>query len=103
MKHTLKGVTKRTQMGGFEVYLDGNYLSPKRSQKVYNHSPNGFNWGYGGSGPAQLALAICLELMDKEKALERYQDFKRTFIATLPQGKNFEVEFELGIDIEEVK
>jgi hypothetical protein len=25
---------------------------------LYNHSPNGFEWGYSGSGPAQLALAI---------------------------------------------
>ena len=23
-----------------------------------NHSPTGFEWGYGGSGPAQLALAL---------------------------------------------
>ena len=32
-------------------------LSPSRSQDLYNHSPTGFNWGYGGSGPSQLALA----------------------------------------------
>lgn len=25
---------------------------------LFNHSPTGFEWGYGGSGPAQLALAI---------------------------------------------
>ncbi|HMF28341.1 MAG TPA: DUF6166 domain-containing protein, partial [Candidatus Cybelea sp.] len=25
---------------------------------LYNHSPDGFEIGYGGSGPAQLALAI---------------------------------------------
>ena len=24
---------------------------------LFNHSPTGFSWGYGGSGPAQLALA----------------------------------------------
>lgn len=47
MKHTLKGTIKNR-----EIYLDGKYLSPKRSQKVYNHSPDGFNWGYTGSGPA---------------------------------------------------
>ena len=27
-----------------------------------NHSPTGFSWGYGGSGPAQLALAICADV-----------------------------------------
>jgi hypothetical protein len=25
---------------------------------LFNHSPSGFEYGYGGSGPAQLALAI---------------------------------------------
>jgi hypothetical protein len=25
---------------------------------IVNHSPTGFSWGYAGSGPAQLALAI---------------------------------------------
>ena len=25
-------------------------LKPDRSQAVKNHSPDGFNWGYGGSG-----------------------------------------------------
>jgi hypothetical protein len=44
------------------VWLNGKELSPIKSQKVWNHSPDGFNWGYGGSGPAQLALAICLEV-----------------------------------------
>ena len=65
-----------------EVYLNGEFLSPKRSLKVRNHSPDGFNWGYGGSGPAQLALAICLELFNSS---ENYQDFKFNIIAALPR------------------
>jgi len=36
-------------------------LDPKPSQMLYNHSPDGFEWGYAGSGPAQLALAILLD------------------------------------------
>lgn len=28
------------------------------SLKIRNHSPTGFNWGYGGSGPHQLAIGI---------------------------------------------
>lgn len=31
-------------------------LNPRHD--LYNHSPCGFEYGYGGSGPAQLALAI---------------------------------------------
>lgn len=90
MKHILKGegATRR-------IWLDGKELTPQRSQKVYNHSPDGFSWGYGGSGCAQLALAICLELCEtKQEAKGKYQDFKWKFIAGLPQGKDFEVEFD---------
>lgn len=35
-----------------DVYVDGKRLDPEPSQKVRNHSPDGFYWGYGGSGPA---------------------------------------------------
>lgn len=90
----LKGVNKRTEQGGFGVYLDGVYLSPKLSQKVFNHSPNGFSWGYGGSGPAQLALAILLERTNKETALKNYQRFKWDIIAKLPQ-EDFEIDVDL--------
>lgn len=84
-KHTLKG-----EMSSRTVWLDGVQLSPGRSQEIYNHSPDGFNWGYGGSGPAQLALAIMLELTGKSNG---YQAFKWAVIANLPQT-DFETDFE---------
>jgi Family of unknown function (DUF6166) len=43
------------------VTVDFRPLSPRASQNVWNHSPTGFEWGYGGSGPAQLALALLLD------------------------------------------
>lgn len=75
-----------------EVYLNGKFLDPKPSQKFRNHSPDGFNWGYGGSGPAQLALAIMLKLTGKS---DGYQDFKFKVIANLPQS-DFECEFDFN-------
>jgi hypothetical protein len=68
------------------VFIDGVELLPARSQKLYNHSPDGFNWGYGGSGPAQLALALLLKFTTMEKAMRLHQQFKWDVIATLPQG-----------------
>lgn len=48
-----------------------------------NHSPAGFNWGYGGSGPAQLALAILADALGAEDAQALYQQFKWGVIARL--------------------
>lgn len=81
------------------VWLNGKILTPYKSQKIVNHSPDGFNWGYGGSGPAQLALAVCLELnggsFTKRDILPfNYQDFKWKYIATLPQS-DFDLELEI--------
>lgn len=53
-----------------------------------NHSPDGFEWGYGGSGPAQLALALCADVLrDDEAAMEIYQDFKFKVIAGLDRDR----------------
>lgn len=91
MQHTLKGI-----FDTMDVWLDGEWLNPKPSQKFHNHSPDGFSWSYGGSGPAQLALAIVLKLTGKP---DGYQDFKWKYIAGLPQG-DFEITFELEEVIE---
>ena len=75
------------------VFIDGKELSPAPSQKLKNHSPDGFAWGYGGSGPAQLALAILLEITkDEDFSLKKYQDFKRDIICDLPVEKNFAID-----------
>lgn len=68
------------------VFIGETELMPERSQDLVNHSPDGFMWGYSGSGPSQLALALLLELADNQRfALMFYQDFKRQVIAALPQ------------------
>lgn len=53
-----------------------------------NHSPEGFEWGNGGSGPAQLALAILADhLNDDQRALTLYPLFIWTAIAELPSNQ----------------
>ncbi len=57
-------------------------LPLKPSLKLRNHSPTGFSWGYGGSGPAQLALALLLDATSEpDKALSYYYDFKVAIVA----------------------
>jgi hypothetical protein len=69
---------------------------------VVQHSPTGFEWGYGGSGPADLALNI-LECVLREMgyagpqmkcysgvcfklAYALHQDFKWEVVARLDEG-----------------
>ena len=50
--------------------------------EVRGHSPTGFAWGYGGSGPAQLALALLTDATgDEDLALRHYQELRRQFVA----------------------
>ena len=49
------------------------------------HSSDGFGWGYGGSGPADLALAILTDHTgDENLARAFHQDFTWAVIASLP-------------------
>ena len=85
-----------------EVLINGKPLDPGPSQKVWNHSPTGFNWGYEGSGPAQLALAILLEVTDKGTALQCYQEFKHQVIAKLPQ-RDFKIDISMDFWVDKLK
>lgn len=67
------------------VTVNGRPLDPRLD--LHNHSPTGFEWGYGGSGPVQLALAILADLLqDDEQVSSLYQRFKEVVIAGLPKA-----------------
>lgn len=76
------------------IWLNEKELSLEKSLHVRSHSPTGFAWGYSGSGPAQLALAICIELFTVGRALNIYQQFKEDVISFLPET-DFEKEIQL--------
>ena len=68
------------------VYIDEARISTANSYRLRPHAPDGgVSWGYHGSGPSQLALALLLHFgaTDKE-ALDWYQEFKREIISELP-------------------
>src|SRR5258708_17697696 len=78
------------QVSIFQGKVRVGSLAPRLD--LMNHSPTGFSWGYGGSGPAQLALAILVDhLADRNRALAIYQDFKWKCIAHLNQNEGFEL------------
>ena len=63
---------------------DGTELDPRYD--LAGHSPDGFNWGYNGSGSAQLALALLADTFAEEKddgllVMGFYQDFKEQVVS----------------------
>jgi len=84
---------EQTQEGGPRVIftdsadpsLKENDLDPRFD--LANHSPTGFEWGYGGSGPSQLSLALLADaLKDDKRALSFYQAFKMKHVAHFPKS-----------------
>ncbi len=71
---------------GCEVHLfsdEGDYPLDLRLD-LCGHSPTGFEWGYAGSGPAQLALALLADATGKDRAAVRlHQAFKSLVVAHL--------------------
>lgn len=66
----------------WDVFVNGYELSPARSRTVMNHSPDGFAWGYLGSGPSQLALALLLEAgVDEDNAVALRADYRDATVA----------------------
>lgn len=49
-----------------------------------DHSPTGFEWGYGGSGPTDLAISILTDALGPEAAERWAEVFKWKVIAVLP-------------------
>lgn len=75
------------------VYKDGEPFSHEASLKLANQSPSGFSWGYGGSGPAQLALALLYDVTgDAQVSLRTYQEFKWAFVSQW--GETWEISSE---------
>ena len=85
-----------------KVTVDGRSLNPRLD--LWNHSPTGFEWGYGGSGSAQLALALLADhLGNDDEAVRLHQEFKAVVIAGLPRGQWVLTSLEIQQAIERLK
>lgn len=95
MEKTVFVIAGKREKKRNRLWVSGKELDPEISLAVRNHSPDGFNWGYGGSGPAQSALAICLEIFPEQWMAEAlYQSFKWSFVSKWQDD-----EFSTTIDI----
>ena len=72
----------RHPSGRAEVTLGSQPLDPRLDLR--NHSPTGLEWGYAGSGPSQLALAMLAVCADDDaEATAAYQWFKWGFTSRI--------------------
>jgi hypothetical protein len=83
---------RRDRTGTCHVWVtekgDSRELAPRLDLAA--HSPTGFEWGYAGSGPAQLALAILVDATGNDRiALRLHQRFKFERIATLRREQDW--------------
>lgn len=81
-------VGRRDFAGKIEVkILESGRPLPTRFDLMM-HSPLGYEWGYGGSGPAQLALALLADALgDDQRALRLHQAFKFAVVSRLPSDE----------------
>ena len=82
------------------VRVDGEPLDARYD--LLSASPSGFEWGFGGSGPAQLAIAILAHAYRPSYASEHYQQFKREVVSELPEEGWTLTKRELDAWVEEV-
>ena len=87
---------ERTTTDRVEVYVrDGAHEKrlPLRLD-LFSHSPDGFNWGYAGSGPAQLALAVLADALKDtplgdQTAIALHQKFKHEVFSKIEPGRDW--------------
>ncbi len=86
---TLRYEGVRTPAGTVVVRVDdADRVRPLPTRlDLRSHSPTGLEWGYSGSGPAQLALAILADAVGAEAAQGCYQRFKFQMVAGLDQDR----------------
>ncbi|GAI26575.1 unnamed protein product [marine sediment metagenome] len=90
---TYTGKLNAGGVGGQVIMVDEDGTrrqhSPYPLPHIVRHSPDGFNWGYSGSGPADTALSILTDCVGRDVANAFYQKFKSEFVASW--GDSFEI------------
>src|SRR5690606_35743395 len=76
---------EQVSIAGVTVLVNGAPL-----RHIVRHSPTGMEWGYGGSGPSDLARSILADFAGIKVADMFYQEFKWDFIAKQPE-KGFQI------------
>jgi hypothetical protein len=78
------GCQKKPGGGPRGIYVEapGQKVWPLHHHE--RHSPDGFNWGYLGSGPAEAARCILIDAVGQPQADRLYQTFKEKVVSQWP-------------------
>lgn len=97
----IEGIAR--SVGPNRLLVDGVELFPAESQKYAIIRPMAGTaaadrWGYGGSGPAQTALGLCLHLFSNRFVAEALcQRFKEAFVSQWrPAGESFRAQIDVA-------
>ena len=78
-----KGTVGRALVAIHEEGQEPRLLDSRHDLRLHSEE---FNWGYGGSGPAQLALALAADVLgDDEAAQDVYQHLKFKLVGRLAE------------------
>jgi hypothetical protein len=80
----LRLVVPFTDPDDIVLYRDIDGTARASVTHVVRHSPTGIEWGYSGSGPADLARSVLVALTDEATADQLYQAFKDQVVARVP-------------------
>ena len=84
--YRLPGQHGAADQGIVTVHQEGQPPRPLDPRFDLRRHTDSLNWGYGGSGPAQLALALAADVLgDDALAQEVHQRLKASLVAGLPQ------------------
>jgi hypothetical protein len=78
-------------MGPAVVFVEEEEQPPYRLKHEVRHSPDGFSWGYSGSGPADLARSILADHLGFVPHPAIYQRFKAAHVARWEQAKPWQI------------
>ena len=88
-----KGYRIQNQIGGLvEVHdSEGNFEKLPVNESLYQ-GDDGFEWGYGGAGPRQLAFSLLYDVTQNSVlAARNAQDFKWDVLARIPMEDDWKL------------
>ncbi len=75
------GKQNKNKADPLDIFIDYNGKITKLTH-IVRHSPDGFQIGYSGSGPADAALSILTDCVGRDVANAFYQKFKFEFVSS---------------------